>query len=91
MSRSQKVNGVWIMHTKPNYSRKREHKDPPQQPPPAHLECPHRSEAFELVGCPTCRGNVQVKVYQCEHFGATCSMSGKAAAKNCSTCEVPRG
>lgn len=37
-------------------------------------ECIHRKEDFRLVACPSCNGNVQVKVFQCDKNGE-CSVS----------------
>lgn len=39
-------------------------------------ECPHRSETFRLEDCSTCKGNVRVKVFDCDLHGA-CSVSKK--------------
>lgn len=83
----KQINGVWVTQHKhrhgANNAKERKTKASPTNAMPA---CVHRSEAFQLVGCQTCRGNVQVKVYQCDHFGVTCSFGGRAAEKNCAGC-----
>lgn len=38
------------------------------------LDCPHRSKEFRLVACPSCNGDVQVKVFKCAKSGE-CSIS----------------
>lgn len=32
-------------------------------------DCPHRQEESRLVSCPSCRGNVQIKVFACSLNG----------------------
>lgn len=39
--------------------------------------CMHRGEAIRTVGCSSCKGNVKVKVYQCDIHGE-CTIKKRA-------------
>jgi hypothetical protein len=76
-----RVNGVRVTHQRPNFGRSRE---PQTKPEPFSLDCKHRSKEFATQGCQTCRGSVQIKVFQCDKFGE-CSISGRVG-KSCEQC-----
>jgi hypothetical protein len=46
------------------------------------LSCVHRGDVLRRVGCETCNGNTNLKVYACEVHGE-CSFAPKAGVKVC--------
>lgn len=54
-----------------------------RKPLPVILECTNRGKApIRTAGCPTCRGNVQLRVYSCLVHGE-CSFDKRAGVKVC--------
>lgn len=54
---------------------------------PVALSCPHLKEPTgEVVGCPTCRGNVQLKVFACDLHGKTTLEKKVNDIQCCKTC-----
>lgn len=56
-----------------------------ETPKPVDLSCIHRGDELRRVGCQTCRGSVQVKIYACAVF-SECSLSANAGVKCCAGC-----
>lgn len=48
-------------------------------------DCIHRGDVVRTVGCETCSGSVQLKVFSCD-VHEVCSLSPKAGVKVCQGC-----
>lgn len=90
MSRAKQINGVWVMTERPNFKRRGSREPAAKAPPPSSLDCRHRSQEFTLGDCATCRGNVKVKLFQCDKFGCACVLHTARVkgviALGCETC-----
>lgn len=70
-----------LARTDPRYARLYRERDTPVTP----QDCIHRGPQTGLQDCPSCQGNVHVKVFQCHRRGS-CSLEKDVGLATCGNC-----